>query len=1198
MVALFLCGAVALAQVESGQIAGTIMDQSGAVVTNAAVAVKNVDTNAVRNTVSSSTGSYQVPGLTPGHYLVTVTSANFKPYSAKVEVAVGAHVTLDAKLSVSSSVTQVQVVAEGGVEVNTQTQELSQVIDTQQLQQLPSLTRNPYDFVSLSGNVSSGDSTGNTAGGGGQNLTARGVGFALNGQRESGTEILLDGVENIAVFGEGIGENIPVDSVQEYSVITNNFSAEFGRASGGVVNVSTKAGTNKFHGSGWEFNRLSAYTANTYGNDAENWALAQQGLPQSPKGKYTRNQFGFQAGGPVFKDKLFIEETTEWLRVRSAAVENEEVFDPAFIALLPANTKAYFAKYGTGAAPSKGVAANWGQIVTSLYDGTAPLLNGTTTIPAATPVFDSVTFQAPFNAGGGVPENSYQIVGRVDYNPTDKTQMFFRMGRENVTQFVGSNSYSAYPQYDTGTAILNQSYLYSLSHTYSTNLFASLKTSFTRFNTANSFDTALTNTPNLMFVSPTDPYSGGLIQMPGLENSSEPGEGGLPFGGPQNTIQIDPDISWTKGKHSMRFGGVYTYIQMNVAYGAYAQAVEELGATAGDSMNDLINSTGNPNGSQLVAFDARVNAQGKLPCVANPSYWETNSLSDLNLTSGCEVQPPLQSASYARSYRYNDFAIYAQDSYRITPKLTLNYGLRWEHYGVQHNNKANLDSNFYFGSGQSIEERVRTGNVFIANQSPIHKFWKPSWGTLAPRVGFAYDVTGNGRTSVRGGFGISYERNFGNVTYNASFNPPASAVLSSVCQAEDATCNVAVTNNDLGPLGLAGPAAPLPPAEIRMPNPEIKTAQTQFWSLAVQHQFSPSTVAQVTYSGAHSIHLYDIENINLLGAGQVYLGDALIPNASGGPSAGSPDEDCSSSPCFNRPNDQYSNINMRGSMGIGSYQSLMLGFQAQNIHNTGLDLVANYTWSHSLDDLSSTFGDSLQGGSGYIGSLGYTNLADPKLDWGSSDYDIRQRMTISPIWSLPFFKNGGSMIEKEAMGGWTISGIGTIRTGAPFSVFDYDNELNYYTVPRLTPSQPITNYKVGKPEVIDPVNSPNQYNALTIPGPASFAPLNPVLGISDFGPYPAGMTHRNCFRGPGAWNMDVALDKKFPITKGINAEFRAEGFNVLNHHNYYVNSTTLAFFGPASNIGVTEEKGGLGSLATGGNNDERRFGQFSLRIYF
>ena len=141
------------------------------------------------------------------------------------------------------------------------------------------------------------------------------------------------------------------------------------------------------------------------------------------------------------------------------------------------------------------------------------------------------------------------------------------------------------------------------------------------------------------------------------------------------------------------------------------------------------------------------------------------------------MTPPLAPAAYARSYRYNDWAIYGEDSYKVTTRLTFNYGLRWEHYGVQHNNKPNLDSNFYLGSGNGIEAQTRTGQVYIADKSPVGQFWKPSWGTLAPRVGFAYDLFGNGRDSIRGGYGISYERNFGNVTFNASFNPPASAVV-------------------------------------------------------------------------------------------------------------------------------------------------------------------------------------------------------------------------------------------------------------------------------------------------------------------------------------------------------------------------------------------------------------------------------------
>ena len=800
---IFAMSAFVFGQAELGAIAGVVKDSTGAVVADAKVTATLTSTNAEHSATSNSLGEYHLQNLTPGTYSVVVSKSGFQTYKTTMEVAVGAHATLDASLTVGSGSTVVEVVAGAATEINTQTQELSQLIDTQQLAQLPSLTRNPYDFVAISGNVSNGDTTSNGGMGGGQELSNRGVGFAINGQRESGTEILLDGVENVSVFGVSVGENIPLDGVQEYSVVTNNFSAEYGRASGGVVNVTTKTGTNAWHGSAWEFNRLAAYTANTFNNVAN-------GLP---KGQYTRNQFGFQVGGPVIKNKLFVSESTEWTRVRSNSVQTEEVFDPQFISYLPQNAQDYFNSFATGAfaaAPSSGVAATVAQLDATTGAGSIFVnnVNNVTPIPLSTPVFDTVQFQVPFNDGGGPPQNTYTLVGRLDYDLSTQTQMFFRAARERDDFFNGTNSYSAYPAYDTGGLNQNQSYLFSLNHTFNANLLNNTKVSFTRFNSITSYS-APTNTPNLMFISPTDPVTNGVIQMPGLENASAPGAGGLPFGGPQNTLQFEHDLSWTKGRHNMKFGGQFTYIQLNVAYGAYAQAVEALGGSGQDSMDDLVNSVGNMNGtdcgggpspcfaSQLAGqgFAARVNPQGVLPC-------HTDINGNVIDVPSCEVTPPLSSASYGRSYRYKDWAIYGQDSFRITPRLTLNYGLRWEHYGVQHNNKADLDSNFYYGSGSGQYEQVRNGEVEIADQSSIGQFWSPSWGTFAPRVGFAYDIFGDGKSSLRGGFGISYERNFGNVTYNASFNPPASAVVASTCAARSTGCTTLVTNDDLGPLGL------------------------------------------------------------------------------------------------------------------------------------------------------------------------------------------------------------------------------------------------------------------------------------------------------------------------------------------------------------------------------------------------------------
>jgi Carboxypeptidase regulatory-like domain/TonB dependent receptor len=1175
---ILLASIYVFGQAELGTIAGVVRDTTGAVVADAKVTVTNTGTNAIRTSTTNNLGEYHVPQLPPAVYSVSVAKSGFQTYTATIEVAVGGHSTLDASLTVGSGNTVVEVVAgSAGTEVNTQTQELSQLVDTQQMALLPSLTRNPYDFVAISGNISNGDTTSNGASEmSGQETTLHGVGYSINGQRNTGTEILLDGVENIAVFGELLGEDVPLDAVQEYSIVTNNFSAEYGRASGGVVNVTSKTGSNSWHGSGWEFNRLSDYTANTYNNVANDL----------PKGTYTRNQFGFQVGGPVIKNKLFVSGSNEWIRVRSSSVQTEEVFDPSFTSMLPANSAAYFSAFATGAAPSTGTVVTAGQLATAGL--LVNPINGVTPVAANQAVFDQVAFTVPFDAGGGEPVNQYDWIARADYNLSEKTQMFFRLGHEKQAFFTGTTSFSAYPQYDTGSSAANQSYLYSISHTFNSNLLNNTKVSFTRFNSATSFDQSLTFTPNLMFVSPVDPVDNATIQMPGLQNFSEPGVGGVPVGGPQNTLQLEHDLSWTKGRHNMKFGGQFTYIQLNYTYGAYNQAVEQLGTDPQTSMDDLVNADGNPLGSQLAGnggFSARVNAEGALPC---PLDQFGNPVSPC--PSYSNVTPPLPPATAGRSYRYKDWATYAQDSFRFTPRLTFNYGLRYEHYGVQHNNHQDLDANFYYGAGSGLEEQVATGGVQLTQQSSVGQFWAPSWGTLAPRIGFAYDVFGDGKSSLRGGFGISYERNFGNVTYNASFNPPASAVLSSTCAPDNPACTVVVTNNDLGPLGLPGPTTNLTPVELRMPDPRIHTAQTQFFSLDLQREIARNTIVDIGYSGAHGVHLYDINNINQLGAAQVYLGAS--PNI-GNPEC-NPSNLTPTGACVTRANSQYAAINDRGSRGSSSYNAVNFKFQTQNLHNTGVSLVANYTWAHSLDDESSTFSDSLQGGSGDIGSLGYTDLMNPKLDWGNSDFDITNRVVISPIWETPWYKSGRSAAS-EAFGGWSLVGIFTARSGVPFNVYDYDNVLVGYTVPRLTPATTPDYHVSSNPAAI----GPNQFGLLSVPVPASFAPLNPTLGISDFGPFPANMTARNAFRGPGAWNLDTAVGKKFRLTERYGMEFRAEGFNVFNHHNMYVNTPSLLYGGPTSTpLEVVGLKGGLNTLATGGNHDERRFGQFSLRFSF
>jgi hypothetical protein len=222
---------------------------------------------------------------------------------------------------------------------------------------------------------------------------------------------------------------------------------------------------------------------------------------------------------------------------------------------------------------------------------------------------------------------------------------------------------------------------------------------------------------------------------------------------------------------------------------------------------------------------------------------------------------------------------------------------------------------------------------------------------------------------------------------------------------------------------------------------------------------------------------------------------------------------------------------------------------------------------------------------------------NPMLDWGSSDYDVRNRFVLSPIWATPWLKNPGLL--SEVGGGWTLSGIFTARTGTPFSAFDYTYNANgYFGVPRIVPPTPVSTYKPRTAQAV----GPNQFQINSIPGADDLAPFNPTLGISDFGPFPGNMTSRNAFVGPGAWNIDAAVAKNFRLTERVGMDFRAEGFDVLNHHNLYVNEAALSVSNTPGTIGtplpIIALKGGLNTIALGGNHDERRFGQFSLRLSF
>jgi outer membrane receptor protein involved in Fe transport len=1184
---LLIAPSLALAQADTGTLTGTVRDASGAVVPDAMVMVRNTATGATRTEQTGADGVYTFPALPPAPYEITISKTGFADYKAQTTITVGSHVTVDAALSVSQVSTTVEVVAVPAAEINTQTQEVSQIVAPEQIQNLPSLTRNPYDFVALAGNISGGDRTTSTNNpqlgtGGGQNVTSyRGVGYNINGQRSADTEVLLDGVENLNIFDNTIGLIIPQDAVQEFRVITNNFDAQYGRAAGGVVNVSTKSGTDNFHGDAWEFNRLAAYTANTFDNNASG----------TPKGQYTRNQFGYDIGGPIKKDKLFFYQSTEFLRVRSGASLLAYVPDPAFLKFTSPTVQSWFAKYG-GSTPAPVSVLTEGDLAafgSTVVNPTGPFA---TAVPASTPVMDLVNYIAPEDAGGDLPQNSYFMTARLDYNWTDKTQGFFRYGRESLATLSGALFASPYPQFNVGETIYNNNFLLSVNHTFSSNLLAVTKLSFFRDDEAEQYNTALDQNPTLFLTaanSGSTILNGEPVQLPGFFDYNV-ATGGLPFGGPQNTIQLNEDISWTHGKHSMKFGGQYNYIQLNRGYGAYNQALEAFGpnGSLAGGFDNFVTGT-------LSLFQKAVNPAGAFPCdvgaysgISTLTPAEGNIITPTNAAGqNCAVNYPLTTPSFNRSDRYNDWAIYAEGSWRVTPRFTFNYGLRYEHFGVQHNNDPNLDSNFYYGPGTNYFQQVANGKVLTVPNSPIGGLWKPRWGTAGPRIGFAYDIFGNGKTVLRGGYGITYDRNFGNVTFNVIQNPPNNASLTAT--------NVPLTLSAVGPFGAPTcptlPVTPcgLPPSSPRDIDQNIQVESVQFWGVTLEHQLGTKASLELDYNGSHGVHLYDIVNINEIGAAQAFEGLPVVTSDPNNPAC------TPATPCLTRPNQSFTGINNRGTNAFSHYNALNVRFSTQELGHTGLFILSNYTWAHSLDNLSTTFSESLA-----QFNLGFMNPGNPWLDYGNSDYDIRHRLALSMIWTEPFLK-GAHGVLKEAGSGWSLEPIFSARTGVPFSVWDPTNTLNSFEgagVPRYVPAGPISGTHSGT--AVD-TGSPNLFNILTLPGAISFG--NPaLLGISDFGPYPSNMTSRGEFYGPGAWDFDLALSKLFTLTERFSLEFRAEAFDIFNHVNLYVIGTQFvgAPNAPAAGpINIQGKFGGLGvGNSEGANHDERRFGQFALRLHF
>lgn len=1009
-------------------------------------------------------------------------------------------------MTVGGASTTVDVSSVSLAPVETDSFQLSTVVDAKQINSLPLILRDPYQLVLLApGAVTASNNTG---------------GFSVNGQRDRNNNFMLDGADNndTSVPGTqgGITSANP-DSAQEFRIITNNFDAEFGRNTGAIIDVITRGGSNTFHGDAYEFGRYNALGARDYFNTKANG-------PQDP---YVRNDFGASLGGPLWKDHTFFFLNGEVQRFRTTRTEStitptaaykSGVFtyiDPQDGSQTAVNLTAPNAANRTGLGPDP--------VVTSILNATpvGQSDNG-----------DGVTTTYFFPSGDAL--NAYQLTGRFDQKLTDKHQLTVRYnyGHSNESDPFHDEVIPGYGQ--TSVPSTQHNGVVSIASTLSANTTNLFRAGYNQ-NDAGFF----CNHGPIDALTGVDGFGNGRdITISGLYNGNAFGCYDLGGSNGQSrltsTITFGDTFTIVKSSHSIKFGGEFHSVKSN-NYDNFFSREQLTTSVSSDYGYDAYAFNGNTDSPNYLTFQDLV--FGRQGAISNANEYQFFTRSGIRRPNDLT------------RFRQHEWAAFAQDTWKVNPKLTLIYGVRYAFNGVPYEKDANF-SNFY-GNGAAPLTDDQSFTFTSVGPGTGRQLYADSWKLIEPRLGFSFDPTGQGKSVIRGGFGIFHDRIFDNLFGNAKANPPYQAQVNSFPFPDGEAAPIPTVSTTSAPGNLV-PSASVGNGSLYTPiviDPNLKMPTDTTYNLGIQHQFGAVTL-ETNYVGSHSTHvLREIDGA----PPQPALISALI--ASGVPTSSLQ----RSALYFTYPatyNTAFDNELYQTSIASANYNALQTKLTGRV---GGMQLTASYTYAHSLDNGS----DPLTPGAGNSGLP--RNSFDLGPEYGNSDYDVRHRGVVAAVYDLPFGP-GMSYVTHGFFGhlleGIQISGIQTVQTGLPFDL--RGNRDNLHTSLNNRPQLVGAPYPSGRGTKV-------AAGVVTGPSVTAFAnaPFDQSVSI-----------HRNKFSGPGFVNTDVVFQKTQTLHERLKVVFRAESYNVLNHPNFSSpTATNLSITSP--NFGVSTSQVGQNDGTTG-----------------